>query len=282
MLFQADIFGPSATRIHVKITDANDTRYEVPESVLPRPTAGPSVDPSTAAIQFNYTTSPFSFSIYRDSTGETLFSTASHPLIFEPQYLRVKTELPTNPNLYGLGEHTDTFRLPTENFTRTFWNRDAYGVPNGTNLYGDHPIYFEHRLGGTHGVFFLNSNGMDIKVDTDDQGSTLEYNVIGGVLDFYFLAGSETDPTEVARQYAEVVGTPAEVPYWSFGFHQCRYGYTGTCLKPSFARVIAECCTDFVDVANVIVNYSDANIPLETMWTDIGRVVLARVDKALR
>ena len=275
------MFGSSATRIHVKITDANDTRYEVPESVLPRPTADPSVDPSSAAIQFNYTTSPFSFSIYRNSTGETLFSTASHPLIFEPQYLRVKTELPTNPNLYGLGEHTDTFRLPTENFTRTFWNRDAYGVPNGTNLYGDHPIYFEHRLGGTHGVFFLNSNGMDIKVDTDDQGSTLEYNVIGGVLDFYFLAGSETDPTEVARQYAEVVGTPAEVPYWSFGFHQCRYGYTGTCLKASFTRVIAECCTDFVDVANVIVNYSDANIPLETMWTDIGRTMLARLDKTL-
>lgn len=55
-------------------------------------------------------------------------------------------------------------------------------------------------------------------------------------MDFYFLAGSETDPTEVARQYAEVVGLPAEVPYWSLGFHQCRYGYTGErslqCLLP--------------------------------------------------
>ncbi|EPS98338.1 hypothetical protein FOMPIDRAFT_133460 [Fomitopsis schrenkii] len=250
----------TATRIHVKITDANDTRYEVPESVLPRPAADPSVDPNTAAIQFNYTTSPFSFTIYRNSTGEALFTTASHALIFEPQYLRVKTDLPKNPNLYGLGEHTETFCLPTENLTRTFWNRDAYGVPNGTNLYGDHPIYFEHRLSGTHGVFLLNSNGMDIKVTTDDKGSTLEYDVIGGVLDFYFLAGSETDPTEVARQYAEVVGTPAEVPYWSFGFHQCRYGYT-----------------DFVDVANVIVNYSDAHIPLETMWTDIDYMYNRRI-----
>lgn len=199
--------------------------------MLPRPAADPSVDPNTAAIQFNYTTSPFSFTIYRNSTGEALFTTASHALIFEPQYLRVKTDLPKNPNLYGLGEHTETFCLPTENLTRTFWNRDAYGVPNGTNLYGDHPIYFEHRLSGTHGVFLLNSNGMDIKVTTDDKGSTLEYDVIGGVLDFYFLAGSETDPTEVARQYAEVVGTPAEVPYWSFGFHQCRYGYTGALLQ---------------------------------------------------
>lgn len=67
---------------------------------------------------------------------------------------------------------------------------------------------------------------MDIKLTSGDKGGpALEYNVIGGVLDFYFLAGSENDPTEVARQYAQVVGLPAEVPYWSFGLHQCRFGY---------------------------------------------------------
>ncbi len=215
-----------ATRIHIKITDASSTRYEVPETVFPRPAISPSASAHNAEIRFNYTASPFSFSIYRSSTSEVLFSTASHSIIFEPQYLRVKTSLPDNANIYGLGEHTDTFRLPTHNTTRTLWSRDAYGVPTGSNLYGNHPIYFEHRTTGTHGVFLLNSNGMDIKIN-DTDGTSLEYNVIGGVLDFYFLAGSTTDPTEVARQYAELVGTPAEVPYWSFGFHQCRFGYLG-------------------------------------------------------
>jgi alpha-glucosidase len=110
------------------------------------------------------------------------------------------------------------------------WSRDAYGIPNGTNLYGNHPVYFEHRpAGGTHAVFLLSSSGMDVKIRSSGDGvespTTLEYNVIGGVFDFYFLAGSENDPAEVARQYAQVVGTPAEVPYWSFGLHQCRYGY---------------------------------------------------------
>lgn len=158
-----------------------------------------------------------------------LFTTAGHPLIFEPQYLRVKTQLPSNPNIYGLGEHSNPFHLPTDNTTLTLWSRDAFGIPIGTNLYGNHPVYFEHRNTGTHGVLLLNSDGMDIKLTEDDSGtSTLEYNVIGGILDFYFFAGSETDPTEVARQYAEVAGLPAEVPYWSFGFHQCRFGYQST------------------------------------------------------
>ncbi|TRM57022.1 glycoside hydrolase family 31 protein [Schizophyllum amplum] len=207
----------------------------------------------TAEIQFNYTESPFSFSIFRTNTSEVLFSTASHPIIFEDQYLRLQTTLPENANIYGLGEHTNSFRLDNHNTTLTMFNRDAYGVPNTTNLYGSHPIYQEHRETGTHGVLLLNSNGMDIKLNqTDGEASTLEYNVVGGILDLYFFSGSETDPAAVARQYAELVGLPVEMPYWGYGLHNCRYGYT-----------------DFVDVADVIVNYSVAGIPLETMWTDI-------------
>lgn len=121
----------------------------------------------------------------------------------------------------------------------------ATGVPSGTNLYSDHPVHFEHRTTGTHGVFLLNSNGMDIKLRT----GSLEYNIIGGILDFYFLAGP--GPIDVAKEYAAVVGTPAEVPYWGLGLHQCRYGYQ-----------------NYLEVAEVVANYSAAGIPLETMWTD--------------
>ena len=230
-------------RIHLKITDPADERYEIPEDVLPRPKANLLAGPLTSNIRFNYTTSPFAFSVYRASTHEVLFSTASHPIIFEPQYLRVKTDLPTNANIYGLGEHTDTFRLPTHNYTRTMWSRDAFGVPHENNLYGNHPIYFEHRTTGSHGVFLVNSNGMDIKLDDANGVQTLEYNIIGGVLDFYFLAGSESDPVELVRQYADVVGTPAEVPYWSFGFHQCRFGYLGEAhptLRPFCAHMLSQ------------------------------------------
>ena len=75
-------------------------------------------------------------------------------------------------------------------------------------------MYFDHRgAEGTHGVFLLNSNGMDIKINsTTEAGQYLEYNTIGGIVDLYFLAGPS--PTEVSKQYAEVVGLPAEMPYW--------------------------------------------------------------------
>lgn len=67
---------------------------------------------------------------------------------------------------------------------------------------------------------------------------------------FYFLAG----PTlvEVSKQYPQVVGLPAMVPYLGFGFQQCRWGYR-----------------DIHDIVEVVANYRRAGIPLETMYTDI-------------
>ena len=74
----------------------------------------------------------------------------------------------------------------------------------------------------------------------------------------------------MARQYAEVVGTPAEVPYWSFGLHQCRFGYQSESVYSLLRYIPITCVSDYIDVADVITNYSAADIPLETMWTDIG------------
>lgn len=247
----------TATRLHVKIQDAANSVYQVPESVLPRPS---SQGVSNSTLGFTYTDSPFAFSVSRTDTGEVLFDTSAASLVFETQYLRLRTKLPDNPNLYGLGEHSDPFRLNTTDYIRTLWNQDAYGTPSGANLYGAHPVYFDHRgAAGTHGVFLLNSNGMDVFVNrTEASGQYLEYNTLGGVIDLYFVAGP--GPLDVARQYSDIVGLPAMQPYWGLGFHQCRYGYQ-----------------DVYDVAEVVYNYSQANIPLETMWTDIDYMELRRV-----
>lgn len=119
--------------------------------------------------------------------------------------------------MYGLGEHTDSLRLSTTNYTRTFWNRDAYGTPENSNLYGTHPVYYDHRgESGTHGVFLLNSNGMDVFIDkTADGKQYLEYNSLGGIFDFYFFTGS--NPKEASIEYSKIVGLPAMQSYWTFG-----------------------------------------------------------------
>lgn len=129
------------------------------------------------------------------------------------------------------------------------WARDAGAVPLRTNLYGTHPVYYEQRAdsGFSHGVLLLNSNGMDIKINNDN-GQYLEYNVIGGVIDLYFMGGPT--PFDVAREYSEITRKAAMMPYWGLGFHQCRFGY----------KSVGE-------VADVVANYRKANIPLETMWT---------------
>lgn len=198
-------------RLRVLIEDAAQQVYQVPESVLPRPGNG-DYDADDCQLAFHYEENPFSFSVVRKDNDEILFDSSAASLVFETQYVRLRTSLPQMPSLYGLGEHTDPFMLNTTNYTRTLWNRDAYGVPPGTNLYGDHPIYFDHRNdAGTHGVFLLNSNGMDIKIN-DTDGQYLEYNTLGGVLDFYFLAGPSAQ--NVAQQYAQTVGHSAMMPYW--------------------------------------------------------------------
>jgi alpha-glucosidase len=126
-----------ATRLHVKIYDADQNVYQVPESVLPRPNLTAPSSADNAAIKFNYVSKPFSFSVTRTDSNETLFDTSAAAIVFQSQYVRLRTRLPDSPHLYGLGEHTDPFQLNTTNYTRTLWSRDAYGTPPGTNLYGN-------------------------------------------------------------------------------------------------------------------------------------------------
>ncbi|KAI8935342.1 hypothetical protein NX059_007927 [Plenodomus lindquistii] len=238
-------------RLHVKIYDAARSVFQVQEQVLPRP-KNENAASSGAALKFDIVESPFSFKVTRKENSEVLFDSSAASLVFEKQYVRLRTSLPSNPNIYGLGEHSDSFRFQTQNYQRVLLNSESPNIPRLANLYGTHPVYFDHRGDkGTHGVFLLNSSPMNIDIkQTNGSAQYLEYNTIGGVIDLYFLAGKQ--PAEVSKQYADVVGYSAMYPYWTFGFHQCKYGYW-----------------DVNMVAEVVGNYSTAGIPLEVMWTDI-------------
>lgn len=167
--------------------------------------------------------------------------------------MRLSTRLPSaDPNIYGLGERVWDFRLDPKNRTYTIFSADS-GTPSFINLYGAQPFYLDHRANGnSHGVLFLNSNGMDVTITSypSSNSGSLDMVAIGGIIDLFVVAGPSVD--NVVQQYTRIVGRPYMIPYWVLGFHHCRWGYVNQ---------------DQVEA--VVDGYRAAAIPLDTMWTDI-------------
>nr|XP_019012327.1 alpha-glucosidase [Kwoniella pini CBS 10737]OCF51108.1 alpha-glucosidase [Kwoniella pini CBS 10737] len=263
-------------RLHVHLYDNDIHQYQVPEYVLPRPGGGQSSKDSSN-LQFDYVNDPFEFWITRKTDSAILFDTRSskiptynetiqiegtysnytvlpsHPLVFEDQYLQISSALPKNANIYGLGEviAQTGYRRNSTGTVQTFWARDV-GDPVDENMYGVHPMYMEVRWNEkqnklmSHGIFLLNSNGMDVIL----RDGVIQYRAIGGTFDFYVFSGPA--PNDVAAQYAQAVGYPQVMPEWSFGFHLCRWGYTS-----------------INDTRTTVQRMRAAGIPLEVQWNDI-------------
>ncbi|KAL2812415.1 glycosyl hydrolases family 31-domain-containing protein [Aspergillus granulosus] len=245
----------------------NETQFIIPPGVV----AKPGVEDSNVEsdLEFSWTNEPsFGFEVTRKSTKDVLFSTKGRKLVFENQFIEFTSPLPENYNLYGLGESIHAFRL-SNNYTKTFYAADA-GATVDINVYGTHPFYLETRYftpspsgelslvtteeaeqnktytSFSHGVYSRNAHGQDIVLQPDG----ITWRAIGGSIDLYFFSGP-TQP-KVTTSYLKAVGLPALQQYWTFGFHQCRWGYTS-----------------WADLEDVVNNHIKFGIPLETVWTDI-------------
>ncbi|KAF4556093.1 Alpha-glucosidase-like protein 3 [Elsinoe fawcettii] len=265
----------TANRLSINIKPAyigaeNQSWFEIPEGYVNQPQHGmPQDDSESSDLQVSWTNDPtFSFTVLRQSTGDVLFSTAGSKLVYEDQFIELVTSLPDNYNMYGMGEHFHSLRLGN-NYTATFYAADN-GNPIDPNLYGSHPFYLETRyyevdeesgnrtlLSGnatvganyessSHGLFYRNAHPLEALLNANN----LTWRALGGSIDLYFFDGPSQH--EVTRQYQETIGLPAMQQYWTLGFHQCRWGYKNWSM-----------------LEDVVTNFKNAQIPLETIWTDI-------------
>ncbi|XP_069807724.1 lysosomal alpha-glucosidase [Dendropsophus ebraccatus] len=229
------------SRLHFTIKDPAQQRYEVP---IKTPCAKGKANNTQYDVQI--TPDPFSLVVKRKSNGQEVLNTGLAPLLFADQFLQISTSLPSH-YLYGLGEHLTSINLNTDWSRITFWNRDIMPMKEA-NLYGTHPFYLAvEKDGSAHGVFLLNSNAMDVLLQP---APALTWRTIGGILDFYVFLGPE--PKSVIRQYHETIGLPFMPPFWSLGFHICRWGYSTSDMTEEVVR-----------------NMSKANMPLDVQWNDI-------------
>ncbi|KAL0006902.1 hypothetical protein SO802_008404 [Lithocarpus litseifolius] len=223
-----DLCFQTKDRLRIRITDSDQQRWEIPQDIIPLPNQThhspldllnpppQSLNISDHNSDFIFTlhnTTPFCFTVPRSSSGDVLFD--------------------ISPDVSNSG----TFLVFKDQYLQL-----SSSLPLNRSPTADGKV----KAGTSHGVLLPNSNGMDVTYG----GDRITYNVIGGVLDLYIFAGPL--PETVVQQYTELIGRPAPMPYWSFGFHQCRYGHKNVS-----------------ELEGVVAGYANANIPLEVMWTDI-------------
>ena len=71
-------------------------------------------------------------------------------------------------------------------------------------------------------------------MDAAPSQDRVRFSIIGGVLDFFIFMGPT--PAAVLEQLTRVVGRPAMPPYWSLGFHQCKYAAAVHCQSNGVGR----------------------------------------------
>uniref|UniRef100_A0A146UTA2 alpha-glucosidase n=1 Tax=Fundulus heteroclitus TaxID=8078 RepID=A0A146UTA2_FUNHE len=226
----------------VRIIDPANERFEVPYVFSDEA----STSPKNTMFDLTITNDPFAILIKNKRTGDIIFNSRIGPLIYSDQFIQISTLLPSH-NVYGLGEHRNSYKLQTTWQTLAFWNRDQPPVINH-NLYGTQPVaMFAGKEGNKYGIFMLNSNAMDAVLQP---APALTFRTIGGVIDLFIYAG----PTafDVVRQHYTIVQRPHFQPYWALGFHLCRYGYK-----------------DINEVRDVYNRMKFIGFPYDIQWTDI-------------
>ena len=231
----------------VVIKDPKQKRYEVPIDIRPKGAA----DLSTKLydVQTSGIGEKFWLNVIRQSNNESLFDTRNTTLVFLDQFLEITSILPSD-RFYGMPERGAPFARSMEYIKMPLFAHDNFPSPIGQNinLYSSQPFYMVvENNGDAHGVMIYNSNAMEVFLAPEP---SVTLRAMGGIFDIYFFLGPT--PLSVTKQLTDVIGKPFLPPYWSIGFHLCRYGYKSTeDTRATFSR-----------------NW-EKGLPMDVQWQDI-------------
>ncbi len=255
--FQASNLANDVT--HIKIFDAEKTRYEIPRNTIEY------FEKETSNLNFTkknldcLTTvkenEMFKFPYLKDNGNETLFEMLSEDFLFMNDFIGFSYLLNTN-EIFGYGERSTDFRLKSGVYT--IWPRDT---PNSfddgkgaKNSYGHQPFFMNRNKKNSYvGFAFLNSNAQDLVVkekNKENNKTQITQISIGGIIELLIL--SDESPQGLIRKLHNIIGKPVLPSFWALGWHQSRWGYKNTKI-----------------LQNVVDKYNENKIPIDTIWSDI-------------
>ena len=256
--------------LHFYVTDSVEKRWENPYSISDsfkeRVKTCSSQTSQKSLSDFGLYISedleePFYISLTNPSTGELIFTTEYTDFLFTDVFIGFGGYISTN-DVYGFGERYHEIKLGDGKFT--MWPNDTNGIhedtgEGGYNAMGIHPLGFHKTSKNTFvGMLFNNINAQDLvitsynskKNEANDNEVLLEHRTIGGVIDYY-LTINDT-PDEALISLHDIIGHPTLPPFWSLGFHQCKWGYENT-----------------KEIRDVYESYRGSELPIDTFWGDI-------------
>ena len=249
--------------LHIRIVDALNKRWEQTQTICDEyktyiKTCSNTKTLKDIGLYINEDmTTPFYFYLKNIITDELIFTTNNTDFIYSDFFIAFGAYITTN-DVYGFGERFHELKLGDGKFT--LWPNDTCGLvedtgEGGYNAMGMHPLGF-HRtsMNSFIGLLFNNLNAQDIYIksgyDEEINPVLLEHRTIGGVIDYYLTINDTPDDALISIH--NIIGHPAIAPFWSLGFHQCRWGYESD-----------------QDIRDVYENFVAHQLPIDTFWGDI-------------
>ena len=249
--------------LHIYVTDAINKRWENQFSISESYQEKIKTCSQTKTLKdfglyiSEETSEPFYITLINPENNELIFTTENTDFIYSDLFIGFGGFVSTN-DIYGFGERYHELNLGDGKYT--MWPNDTGGIhedkgDGGYNAMGIHPLGFHRTSQNTFiGLLFNNINAQDIFIESgyDKWNNTvlLEHRTIGGVIDYYITINDTPDKALISLH--DIIGHPMLVPYWSLGFHQCRWGYHST-----------------QNIRDVYENYVAYELPIDTFWGDI-------------